>query len=238
MPENHAMNGHDLEKFISGFERFQQHHYGDDPALLNELQQGQHPRTLLIGCCDSRVDPGYLIGAEPGDIFVSRNVANLVPPCSPDDGGYHGVSAAIQFALQNLKVERIIILGHAQCGGIRALMEPEPEKKNDFDFIRKWMKIAEPAKRSTLAKFGHASNEVQCRVCEQSSILNSLNNLVTFPWVKDAVKEGHLTVHGWYFDLAAGELLAYSERSSSFLPMVCALEPSGPERRPSRITTA
>lgn len=232
-----AMNRHDLEKFVSGFARFQQHHYGDDPALINELRQGQHPRTLLIGCCDSRVDPGYMIGAEPGDIFVSRNVGNLVPPCSPDDGGFHGVSAAIQFALQNIKVERIIILGHAQCGGIRALMCPEPQQPGEPDFVRRWMNIAEPAKRSTQAKFHDASIEVQCRACEQSSILNSLNNLMTFPWVKEAVKEERLTVHGWYFDLAAGELLAYSDRTGVFLPMVCALEQSGPDKRLVRATT-
>jgi carbonic anhydrase len=233
------MNGHDLENFIAGFERFQQQYYGDDPTLINELRQGQHPRTLLIGCCDSRVDPGYLIGAEPGDIFVSRNVGNLVPPCEPDDGGFHGVSAAIQFALQNLKVERIIVLGHAQCGGIRALMYPtSTASPNEPNFIERWMKIAEPAKRSTLAKFAQSSPEVQCRVCEQSSILNSLNNLMTFPWVRRAVDEGRLTVHGWYFDLAAGELLAYSDRAGGFLPMVCALEQTGPDKRLARATTA
>ncbi len=232
------MNGHDLENFIAGFERFQQQYYGDDPTLINELRQGQHPRTLLIGCCDSRVDPGYLIGAEPGDIFVSRNVGNLVPPCEPDDGGFHGVSAAIQFALQNLKVERIIVLGHAQCGGIRALMYPTPPATtNEPNFIDRWMKIAEPAKRSTLARFAQSSPEVQCRACEQSSILNSLNNLMTFPWVRRAVDGGHLTVHGWYFDLAAGELLAYSDRAGGFLPMVCALESTGPDKRLVRATT-
>lgn len=219
------MAKHDLEKFIAGFERFQRHHYSDDLTLINELRQGQHPRTLLIGCCDSRVDPGYIIGAEPGDIFVSRNVGNLVPPCTPDDGSFHGVSAAIQFALLNLKVDRIIVLGHAQCGGIRSLMNREEGEIDSLDFIGKWMSIADSAKLSTLAHFSHASPEVQCRVCEQSSVLNSLNNLMTFPWVREAVDAGTLTVHGWYFDLSAGELQAYSSRAGAFLPMVCALDP-------------
>ncbi len=221
------MAQHDLEKFINGFERFQQTYYGEDVTLISELAQGQNPRSLLIGCSDSRVDPGHLMGAEPGDIFISRNIANLVPPCEITDGKHHGVSAAIQFAVQNLKVERIIVLGHARCGGIRALMNGIPVPEDPYDFISAWVSIAESAKRSTLANFGQAPIEVQCRVCEQSSILNSLNNLMTYPWVREAVEAARLTIHGWYFDIAAGELLAYSDRAGAFLPVVCALDRRG-----------
>lgn len=219
------MPKHDLEKFIAGFEAFQQTYYGEDHQLFGELVNGQHPRSLLIGCCDSRVDPGQLMGVEPGEIFVSRNVANLVPPCEPTDGGRHGVSAAIQFAVQSLKVERIIILGHARCGGIRALMEGSPESKQALDFVGSWVRIAEPARRQTKAAYGHTPFETQCRLCEKASILNSLNNLMTFPWVRDAVQGGRLSLHGWYFDIDRGELLAYSDRAGQFLPVVCALEP-------------
>ena len=219
------MPKHDLEKFISGFERFQQTYYRDDHDLMTELSQAQHPRTLLVGCCDSRVDPAHLMGAELGELFISRNVANLVPPCEISDGGHHGVSAAIQFAVQNLKVERIIVLGHSKCGGIRALMD-ESRVKEPIDFISSWVSIAEPAKKQTLAAFSEAPLEVKCKVCEQSSILNSLNNLTTYPWIRDAVDAGRLSLHGWYFDLEAGELLAYAKRVGTFLPMVCALSPS------------
>ncbi len=216
------MPKHDLEKFITGFEQFQKTYYGDDHDLITELAQAQHPRTLLIGCCDSRVDPAHLMGAELGELFISRNVANLVPPCEISDGGHHGVSAAIQFAVQNLKVERIIVLGHGKCGGIRALMD-ESRVKEPIDFISSWVNIAEPAKQQTLAAFSNAPFEVRCKVCEQSSILNSLNNLITYPWIRGAVDSGLLSLHGWYFDLEAGELLAYSKRLGTYLPMVCAL---------------
>ena len=220
------MPSHDLEKFIAGFERFQQQYYGEDNSRIEELAQGQHPTSLLIGCSDSRVDPGLLMGAEPGDVFVSRNIANMVPPCEICQGTHHGVSAAIQFAVEQLKVERIIVLGHARCGGIRALMRGVPTSDSPFDFVSAWVGIGAAAKRSTLSAFGHASFEVQCRVCEQSSILNSLNNLMTYPWVREAIDQGKLSIHGWYFDLDRGELLAYSKRTGAFLPMVSALERS------------
>ncbi len=219
------MSKHDLEKFIAGFEAFQKTYYGEAHGLYDDLTHGQHPRSLLIGCCDSRVDPSQLMGAEPGEIFVSRNVANLVPPCEPTGDGRHGVSAAIQFAVQSLNVERIIVLGHAKCGGIRALMQDDRENQ-PFDFVGSWVSIAEPARRQTKSAYGHTSFETQCRICEKTSILNSLNNLMSFPWVRDAVQAGQLTLHGWYFDLDRGELLAYSERAGQFLPVVCALEPS------------
>ncbi|AWB35226.1 carbonic anhydrase [Orrella marina] len=219
------MSRHDLEKFIAGFAAFQKTYFDEKHELFEDLAQGQHPRSLLIGCCDSRVDPSQMMGADPGEIFVSRNVANLVPPCEPSGHGHHGVSAAIQFAVQSLKVERVIVLGHSRCGGIRALMEsvdtPEPAL---LDFVGSWVRIAEPARRKTLAAYGHTPFETQCRICEKTSILNSLNNLMTFPWVRDAVEHGRLTLHGWYFDLERGELLAYSDRAGQFLPVVCALE--------------
>ena len=112
----------DIERFIDGFQRFQYQYYEAAPSLYRNLRDGQHPSTLLIGCCDSRVDPAMLLGCDPGDIFTVRNVANLVPPADRDQG-HHGVLAAIQFAVDQLKVGRIIVLGHAHCGGIRALME-------------------------------------------------------------------------------------------------------------------
>lgn len=224
------MSSLDLEKFIAGFERFQQQYYGDDNTLIEELAQGQHPTSLLIGCSDSRVDPGLLMGTEPGDVFVSRNIANMVPPCEICNGTHHGVSAAIQFAVEQLQVERIIVLGHARCGGIRALMRGVPTSNGPYDFVSAWVGIAAAARRSTLATFGNAPFETQCRVCEQSSILNSLNNLMTYPWVRTAIEQGRLTIHGWYFDIDRGELLAYSDRAGAFLPMVCALDRS-PARR-------
>lgn len=221
---------HDLERFIDGFQRFQRQYFAIDPALYCDLRQGQHPSTLLIGCCDSRVDPAQLLGCDPGDLFTIRNVANLVPPCEVGRS-HQGVSSAIQFAVDQLAVTRIIVLGHAQCGGIRALFEQrfaEPAEPDRPDFIGRWVRIAEPARRQVLRQMPDAGTAAQRRACELAAILVSLRNLETFPWVQRRLEAGELTLHGWFFDLDAGTLLAYSPRADAFLPLVSPL----PEGRP------
>jgi carbonic anhydrase len=212
----------DIEKFIKGFTHFQQQYFNPDNALFDHLRAGQHPTTLLIGCCDSRVDPMLLTGSDPGEMFVVRNVANLVPPCSPD--APPGVSSAIEFAVCNLKVARVIVLGHAHCGGIHALLAPQPPQQNETDFVGRWMKIAEPVRQRVLRDLPHKSGAAQHRACELASILHSLDNLLTYPWIKRRVEDGTLALHGWYFDIDSGALLAYSARQMEFLPLVCPLD--------------
>jgi len=209
---------HDLERFISGFQRFQQRYFDDAPALFRGLRRGQNPGTLLVGCCDSRVDPALLLGCDPGDIFTVRNVANLVP-LAEDDGGQQGVLAAIQFAVEQLQVGRIIVLGHSQCGGIRALMEQRLEGQAHDDYIGRWVNIAEPARAQILRQMPDASPAEQRRACEQASILISLRNLESFTCVQHQLARGAISLHGWYFDLEAGALLAYSPRADAFLPL-------------------
>lgn len=210
----------DIEKFIRGFSRFQQQ-YLSEHALFDSLRKGQHPRSLVIGCCDSRVDPALLTGSDPGDLFVVRNIANLVPPCTPD--APPGVSSAIEFAVCELEVERVIVLGHARCGGIRALLAPR-RMASETDFVGRWMKIAEPVRQRMLHDLPHKSSDDQHKACELASILHSLDNLLTYPWIKRRVEQGLLMLHGWYFDIESGALLAYSPRQHEFLPMVCPLE--------------
>lgn len=212
----------DIERFIDGFQRFQKQYFERDPALYRGLQQGQHPSTLLIGCCDSRVDPALLLDCDPGDIFTIRNIANLVPPCGGSNGR-QGVSAALQFAVTQLKVQRIIVLGHSGCGGIRALMDEQFPSSEGTDFLGRWVSIADPAKYRVLQKLGNASPGAQYRACELAAILVSLKNLESFPWVAERVQLDGLTLHGWYFDMEAGALLAYSPRADAFLPLVCPL---------------
>ena len=212
----------DIERFIDGFQRFQYQYYEAAPSLYRNLRDGQHPSTLLIGCCDSRVDPAMLLGCDPGDIFTVRNVANLVPPADRDQG-HHGVLAAIQFAVDQLKVGRIIVLGHAHCGGIRALMERPAGAAGEPDYLNRWMDIAEPARQRVLNQMPDAPDADRRRACEQASILISLRNLESLPCVRRALEAGTLTLHGWYFDLVAGALLAYSQRADGFLPIVCPL---------------
>jgi len=222
---------HEIERLLKGFERFQQHYFEQEPELFDALRAGQRPPTLLIGCSDSRVDPGLLLGCDPGELFTVRNIGNLVPPCTGShEGSLHGVSAAIQFAVEQLHVARIIVMGHAGCGGIRALMAlpADSTDSNDVagrDFIGPWVRIASPARRHVEETLAGASAARRQRACEQAAILVSLRNLESFPFVQRALDGGRLTLHGWYFDLEAGALLAYSQRADSFLPLVCPLAP-------------
>lgn len=215
---------HVLERFIDGFQRFQLQYFADSPQLYRELQAGQHPSTLLIGCCDSRVDPALLLGCDPGDIFTVRNVANLVPPCDPKQH-FAGVTSAVQFAVQQLEVARIIVMGHAQCGGIRALVEQRYSGAASMDYIGRWIRIAEPARERVFRQLPLASDAERQRACELAAILVSLHNLESYPWIAERVVDGRLTLHGWYFDLYAGALLGWSPRADAFLPLVCPLIP-------------
>ena len=208
----------DIEKFVSGFTRFQQHYFSEEHSLYDALRAGQKPTTLVIGCCDSRVDPMLLTGSAPGDMFVVRNIANLVPPCTPD--APPGVSSAIEFAICDLEVARVIVLGHAKCGGIRALLAPQKEAR-ETDFVERWMRIAAPVRDRVLRELAHNSPEERHTACEQASILQSLDNLLTYPWLKRRVEQGKLVLHGWYFDIGSGALMAYSARQQQFLPIVC-----------------
>jgi carbonic anhydrase len=210
-----------ISHFIEGFQRFQSKYFSGEKHLYEKLNNGQKPTTLLIGCCDSRVDPALLLDCDPGDIFVIRNVANLVPPCN-EAGHQQGISAAVQFAVEALNVTRVIVMGHEKCGGIRALMQGyKPSRK--LDFIGRWMKIVEPVKQQVLQQLSHCSVEEQNRACELGAIIMSLNNLRSFPWVAEREARGEIALHGWYFDMSNGALLAYSDRTDTFLPMVCPL---------------
>lgn len=211
----------DIEKFVHGFIRFQQQYFGEPQSIYDTLRVTQRPTTLLIGCCDSRVDPMLMTGSDPGDIFVVRNIANLVPPCTQN--APPGVSSAIEFAVCNLEVARVIVLGHARCGGIRALLAPQ-QLAPETDFVGKWMKIAEPVAQRVQHELAHKTSEERHKACELASILQSLDNLLTYPWLRRRVEQGLLKLHGWYFDLESGALMAYSARQHRFLPLVCPLD--------------
>lgn len=202
----------DVANFISGFRRFQEKYFSEDRNLFEQLQQGQRPKALIVACADSRVDPALLTGAEPGDMFVVRNVANLVPPYQPD-GDFDSVAAALEFGVRSLEVEHIIVLGHAQCGGIHALMSGTG---SDGEFIGKWVGIAQRARERVLAELPNKPTNLQDRACEQAAILVSLENLLTYPWIAERVAVGAMHLHGWYFDMADGSLLQYNPVGNAF----------------------
>ena len=207
----------ELESLINGFRRFRQRYFVEQPEVYEKLvKHGQSPQALVIACSDSRVDPAMITDANPGDMFVVRNVANVVPPCV-DDGKTHGTSAAIEFSVKHLQVPHIIIMGHSQCGGVRALMEGEHSSET-HGFIDPWMGVMETARK----KVADASNgndlDQQCRLCEREAVGISLENLVTFPFVQERVAAGKLKLHGWYFDFEAGELYDRQE-DGTFEPL-------------------
>jgi carbonic anhydrase len=191
-----------MDKFIDGYRAFRETYFRDNKDALTALMaRPQRPTAMMISCSDSRIDPGLKFGAEPGDLFMVRNVANLVPPYAPD-GELHGTSAALEFAVQVLEVCDIIVMGHAKCGGIGALVRHQESAA--LDFVASWMKIAQPAYHKAAAAGGDAA--VVQRACEQEAVKVSLANLMTFPWVASRVKAGTLKLHGWYFDLESGTL--------------------------------
>ena len=205
----------DIAKFIAGFERFQEKYFAHDRELFEQLRHAQRPRVMVISCCDSRVDPAILTGADPGDMFVVRNVANLVSPYMPG-GNFASEPAALEFAVQSLEVEHVIVLGHAQCGGIRALMS---DTRPDGEFVGKWVSIAQRARERVHAELSSKSPDLQTRACEQAALLISLENLMTYPWIARRVEAGALHLHGWYFDIAEGSLLRYNPANCAFEPI-------------------
>lgn len=203
-----------IKKLLDGFNLFRNLYFEQDRSLFNELSEGQSPKVLVIGCSDSRVDPAILTQSSPGDIFVVRNVANLVPPYEMG-GGFHGVSAAIEFAVQDLRVENIVILGHEMCGGINAMMSGSHDHSESF--IGRWVRIAKPAKARVIAANPNTPLS-QLRVeCEKQSILVSLENLMSFPFIAEKVAAGTLTIHGWYFEINAGHLHIWENEKQKFI---------------------
>lgn len=199
----------DANDLVQGFQRFRARFFESDRALFERLaRQGQSPKVMVIACCDSRVDPAIITDCDPGDLFVVRNVANLVPPCE-EGGGYHGTSAALEFAIRYLRVEHVIVMGHARCGGIAALIS-DPGA-GAWQFVAPWMSIARQARERVVASMPDASTSEQAAACERMAIRSSLKNLITFPFVREAVSSERVTLHGWYFDIENGELLACDE---------------------------
>lgn len=204
-----------IDKLVDGFKRFKESRFTEKRALFDQLAQGQHPKTLIVGCCDSRVDPAIITDCDPGDLFIIRNVANLVPPYETA-GNFHGTSAALEFGVRHLGVENIIILGHAKCGGIRTLMENDAPSDDQSSFVAGWMKVASHARNRVLSRLPGEPVYKQVQACEKEAILVSLDNLLTFPWILERVAQKKLALHGWYFDIEQGELLQYNPNTNSF----------------------
>ena len=193
--------------------------YADNKAWYRRLaDEGQHPRAMLISCCDSRVHVTAIFGADQGEFFLHRNIANLVPPYAPD-GDYHGTSAAIEYAVTALKVAHVIVLGHSTCGGVKGFHDMcrghAPELAEKTSFVGRWMDILRPG----YERLGGNDAEIDSATLEKEAVIVSMDNLMTFPFVREAVEEEKLSLHGLWTDIGEGGLEFYDAKSRTFLPV-------------------
>lgn len=201
-----------MHTLIDGFRTFRATAFQDHKERYRQLSvAGQSPRAAVIACCDSRVDPQMIFSAAPGDLFVIRNVANLVPPYAPS-ADYHGTSAALEFAVRQLGVQEIIVMGHTQCGGVRSLLE---RAADSGDFIGSWMSIAGSVRDRVLTAHTVGTDAARA-AAERETIRQSLANLMTFPWIRDRVEAGTMAIHGCLFDVGAADLLVHNPLSGAF----------------------
>jgi carbonic anhydrase len=197
-----------IPSLLDGYREFYNGYFKAHPELFNQLAQGQSPKTLVIACSDSRVDPSIIFNTKPGDIFVIRNVANLVPPYQPIDESYHGTSAAVEFAVCALQVENIIVMGHEFCAGVQAAVSDNLPNNAEFNFVRQWVNMAEEIREQRCS----CQSEY-----EEEAIKVSLRNLMTFPWIQEKVEQGTLTLYGWHFSISSGSLKEYDNNLNKFI---------------------
>ena len=206
------------DRLIEGYRTFLGARFAEERGRYERLAaQGQRPRIMVIGCCDSRVSPEVIFDAGPGELFVLRNVANVVPPYEPDDA-YHGASAALEFAVQALKVEHVVVLGHAGCGGIRAYADEEGDPLSPGDFIGKWMTLIAPAAQAIGPRPAGEALADYVEQLARASVARSLHNLRSFPCVRILEERGRLALHGAYFGVATGVLSVLDEATGVFSP--------------------
>jgi len=204
-----------IKYLINGYHQFRKEYFSTDDSLYKDLsEQGQSPRFLIVACSDSRVDPAIVLNCKPGDLFVIRNVANLIPPYEKDTG-YHGTSAALEFGICGLQIRHLIVMGHSQCGGIRALMNRNKEEEL-HSFVSKWMELAEEAKQEALSAAASLPFDEQVDLCSRAAVVHSIENLKSFPWIKERLEMKTLFLHGWHFNIAAGEISVYDPTVKQF----------------------
>ena len=207
------------EKLADRYRRFHHRHFLPKAEEYEELAtHGQSPDSMVISCSDSRVDPETIFSAMPGEMFVVRNVANLVPPYETG-GKFHGVSSAIEFAVLNLRIKNLIIMGHSGCGGVKAALDQSAAIQTEAQFISRWMSMLDDARLRVLAAHQTSPHHEKLAALEKEGIKNSIKNLRTFPFVADAENRGKLSLHGAYFDISTGTLSVLNHSRGEFFPL-------------------
>ncbi|NBC21698.1 MAG: carbonic anhydrase [Alphaproteobacteria bacterium] len=207
-----------LVELLAGYRRFRERSWAVEKHFYQELDSGQHPGVMVIGCADSRVDPAKIFDLVPGQAFVLRNVANLVPPYE-EGGGLHGVSAALEFAVRALNVSYILVMGHQGCGGIRAALDTPPGSEPSGEFIAPWVEIIGAIRDRVMQENPGASREELSARLEFEAIRGSLDNLMTFPFVREAVEADRLALRGGLFTIATGQLHWCDPQDGRFTPI-------------------
>ncbi len=197
-----------LNKILKGYKSFRDKYAHGDRSVMQYLSKyGQKPEMMVIACCDARVDPALILQCDPGDLFIVRNVANIVPPYEKDEA-HHGTSAALEFGVSFLKVKHLVLLGHSQCGGIKALLNKCDSNKNDF--ITNWVSLIKT----------EDSDQLNADEYAKLALKKSYQNCMTFPWIKEKVINKELIVHLWFFDIKTGQIFAHSDVSNTYEPLV------------------
>lgn len=213
-----------FKKILNGYELFRNKYASGDASILRYLSYfGQEPEVMVVACCDSRVDPALILQCEPGDLFVVRNVANIIPPYEKDSG-HHGTSAALEFGINFLKVKHLILFGHSQCGGIQALLTNKnnlntEESGSQNDFIDNWVSIIKKYPRSKPTdpdQMNQKPSPQEIDQCAKLALNESYQNCLEFPWIKEKIKEGKLIIHRWFFEIETGQIFTYSDSQKSY----------------------
>ena len=206
-----------IERMLRGYRAFKEGAYqGNEARYADMVAHGQKPGVAVIACSDSRVDPAFVFRVEPGEIFMIRNVANLVPPME-EGGTFHGTSAALEYAVLALEVPNIVVLGHAHCGGVRAMMDGDELLSSGFKYVPAWVSMLSAAHRRVLATMPDATDAERQTACERNAVLVSLENLTTFPWIRERVADRRLSLHGWYFNIGTARLETYNSQEGRFI---------------------
>lgn len=204
-----------ITSLISGFKQFKAKYFKQDNTYDKLVKEGQHPKILIIACCDSRVDPALLTNSSPGQLFVVRNIANLVPHYN--NSHHLSISSALEYGVLHLNISDIIVLGHSHCGGIRALMQNN--QVSSPGFIKTWLESAKIAKQRVLKKYPNCSFDEQLSILEKESLLTSIDNLKTFPFIHERLLQNQLFLNAWYFNLETGNLEYYYSLENRFIPL-------------------
>ena len=208
-----------IKELIEGFRSFCDHYFNGGETIYSELvEKGQSPRAAVVACADSRVSPNTLMQAKPGDLFVIRNVANLVQP--PESANGNSTISGLEYAVLHLEVEHVIIIGHSHCGGIQALIDGPSAVEEQFPHVASWVSPFEPIRGEVLQCCAGASKQETARIMEKAAVRTSLAHLAAYPWIRERVAAGKLSLHGWYFDLEAGTLSEYDPEKGEFSILV------------------